>query len=469
MVNIQWYGAAGEVTGSKILVSNREEKILLDCGMWQGHKDEAYLKNKDFCDNIPEVDKVILSHAHIDHSGLLPALSRSGYSGPIYSTPATAKLCKHMLKDSAKVYLKELPTIAKMLKKKRDKTKVHSLYEESDVSRCLEQFSIVDYEESINISDTSSFSFYDSCHILGSASTRLEINNDGDPVKLWYTSDLGHDSSLLCNEPEIPLDINNIIIESTYGNRDRDINQDVYQEVMDYVNDAHRRGGRTVIPAFSVGRMQQMILIVHKLQELGLIPVIPVYVDSPLGVKVTHLHEVYESSLNRATINFFTERGLDPFNAHNINYITSPEDSKAVSESDEQCIVISASGMCEGGHIREHIKGMCGDKNSTILFVGYNAESTLGRRLQESNGSVNIDGKNFRVRCKVETIHGLSAHADLSYLTNYIKHIVDSNNIHNIFLVHGEVGSIKNFKNKLIEMGIETNIIIPKSGVSYKL
>lgn len=467
MSNIMFLGACNEVTGSKMIVESNNKKVMLDCGMVQGKKDYAYLKNKYFDEDTPRVDNCILSHSHIDHSGMLPSLVKHGFTGNIYSTPATRDLCNHMLKDSVTVFTKELPIISKLLRKKKIKEHVEPLYSIEDVESCMYKFKTVDYDIDTEISDGISFSLHDSCHILGSASMKINLEENGVSSKLWYTSDIGHDRGLLCNTPKTPLDVDYMVIETTYGNKKRE-EEDITQKIMRNINDAHKRGGRIVIPAFSVGRMQTMILIIHKLYLLGMIPEIPVYVDSPLGLKVTKLYEKYEEQVNEETIAFFRDKGLDPFEWNMIKYIKDMSDSMDVARSDEQCIVISASGMCEGGRVREHIKYVVGDKKSTVLFVGYNAHETLGRRLQECTGQVKIDNANYRVRCKIESVSGLSAHADLDYLVNYVIDVVANNSIKNIYLVHGDPDAVKNVKRVLNEKGI-TNVVIPELGKKYDL
>jgi len=468
MPKIEFYGACETVTGSKFIISNNDTKILLDCGMYQGRKDDAYLQNKEFVENIPYVDHCILSHAHIDHSGMLPPLvTNSGFIGRIYSTYPTLDLCRHMLKDSVAVFTKELPIISKMLKKRKIHTYVEPLYTIEDVDNCISRFTPINYGEEVTLSNKISFSLHDSCHILGSASIKVNIIENNIQHNVWYTSDIGHDKSLLSNTPIVPLGVNHLVIESTYGNKKRH-KEDVVQKVMEVINDATKRGGKIVIPTFSVQRMQTLLLIIHKLQIMGFIPNIPIYVDSPLGVKVTHLYEKYGDELNQEIINFFKENGFDPFTGPMINYVSDMTESKQLATSSDKMIILSASGMCEGGHIREHLKWTLPDKNSTILFVGYNAEGTLGRRIQDCSGSVNIDGLPYRVRSKVETIHGFSAHADLDYIIEYIENVVSSNAIKNIFLVHGDANAIKNVKNILNSKGI-TNVIIPELNKQYSL
>ena len=300
MSNIEFHGAVNEVTGSKFIVSDGKYKVMFDCGMHQGYKDIAYIKNKHFDENIPEVDDCVLSHAHIDHSGMLPSMVKNGYKGRIYATPPTRDLCRHMLKDSVNVFTKELPIISKILKKNRCKEQVYQLYEESHVDETISRFVQYKYNEVFKLGKNFSCSFHDSCHILGSASVKIDVTDHDVSHRIWYTSDLGHDSALLTNEPTIPQNIDYLIIESTYGNKERG-EEDVVQLTLEAINDAMKRGGRVIIPAFSVGRMQTMLLIVHKLHILGLIPNVPIYVDSPLGVKVTRLYEKYEEEINQET------------------------------------------------------------------------------------------------------------------------------------------------------------------------
>jgi len=468
MAYLEFLGACETVTGSKFIVSNSKKKILLDCGMVQGHKDDAYLENLEFSKNTPDVDYCILSHSHIDHSGMLPSLVKNGYTGPIYSTPATRDLCSHMLRDSVAVFTKELPVINRMLKKKKKHIQTSLLYTTDDVANCMEHFKTIPYDTQEELSEGIKVSLHDSCHILGSSSIRMDITEDNVNHRVWYTSDIGDDDSKLSHKLKTPQDIDYLIIESTYGNKKKREDEDIQQLMMDYIIDAYKRGGKLIIPAFSVARMQTIIVIIHKLHLMGLIPDIPVYVDSPLGVKVTKLYTKYEDLLNTDNLRYFTDTNIDPFNGEMIEYISSMDESTAIAQQTEPCIVISASGMCEGGHIREHLKYTVGDKNSTVLFVGYNAEGTLGRRLQESNGQATIDGKQYRVRCKIETIKGLSAHADIESLVNYVRDVVSTNDIKNIFLVHGEEDSIHNMKHRLNSLGI-TNVIIPKINTKYQL
>jgi len=467
MTKIEFLGAAQCVTGSKIKVTSNNVNVMMDCGASQGNPATSYLKNRAFDNNTPEIDYVLLSHAHHDHSGLLPNLVKRGYQGKIYATPPTFDLCRHMLKDSAEVSLKEVPLIRKMLKKMGDNTLVYPLYSNEDVDHCMNQFFPVKYDTEFKLNSKMSFSFHDSCHILGSASIKLNVEDNNINHRIWYTSDIGHKTQILSNEPSIPQDIDYLIIESTYGNKKRQ-ETDVYQAVINHVNDAYARGGKVLIPVFSVGRMQTLILILHKLHIMGLIPNINIYVDSPLGLKATSIYEKYSNEIKQETMDFFKHVRKDAFQDTMIRYITSSEESEALMNSDTPCIILSSAGMMQGGKIREHAKHIVEDKKSTVLFVGYNAIETLGRNLEQNNGEVTIDGEKFRVRCKVEKIDGFSSHGDLEFLISYIEGEVASNAIKQIFLVHGEPDACSNIKHILKQKGI-TNVVIPELGTQYKL
>lgn len=455
-----------DVTGSNILITSRNKSYQLDCGMVQGYKDISYLKNKEYYDNCFIPDYMILSHAHIDHSGNLPVLTKKGYTGKIYATPASTDLCRHMLKDSAKVASKEIPIISKTLRKHKNKTKVFPLYTEEDVEYCMKQFENVDYDIETKISDNVKFTFQDSCHILGSSSIKIDIK-EKTKHRIFYTADLGHNKSMVCNEPKIPQGIDYLICESTYGNKKRE-EEDVLQIVSEIVHDVYKRNGRLLIPAFSVGRMQNIILVLHKLSVLGIIPDMPIYIDSPLSVKVTDLYSKYEDQINDEIISFFRSRGLDPFKGKNIKYVESVEDTEMLLNTKHPCIILSSSGMADGGKIRCFIPGILEDKNSTLLQIGYAATNSTSRRIEENQGSVTIDGESYRVKCKLEKINSLSAHADQEYLVKYIKSCVENNYLKAIFLIHGDMIAKEKLKTILNECGIN-NIIIAEPNKIYNL
>ncbi len=468
MNSIRFYGAVDEVTGSKIEVTSWKDSVLMDCGSFQGHRDSSYLANKKFPEENINPNFVILSHAHIDHAGMIPALVKHGYSGNIYSTPATYDLCKHMLPDAAKVMEKDLPIISKMLARSGHKQNVDVLYDEKDVSDSLKQFVAVPYGEKVKLTEEIEFELTDNCHILGSASVKLTVDQKGRKHKIWYTSDLGHDKSILSNKPVYPQDITHLIIETTYGNKST-IPGDPVQALLDNIVMTYRRKGKIIIPAFSIHRMQTIILILHKLYRENALPNIPIYVDSPLGNKVTGLYGKYKDHLNEETMDYFTRQGLDPFVFDGLTYINDIADTMLVSKSSDPCIIISASGMCEGGMVRTYLKDNIQNSLNHVLLVGYSASGTLGRRLLEGrNEQVIIDGEKYIAKCQTTYIEGFSAHAYLDYLLDYVDKVAELNKLKKIYLIHGEPDAVRNVKNLLQERG-HKNIIIPKKGYEYKL
>lgn len=469
MPNLEFLGATQCVTGSKIIISDENTRVMMDCGASQGNKVESYKLNKEFNDNIPQnINSIIISHAHQDHVGLTPCMVKGGYKGKIYSTKATRDLSNYMLADSANVMLKELQILTRLMPKPKKGEELTVLYDEHDVNMTLCQFQTEDYEKDVELSKSVKFSFHDSCHILGSASIKLTATEHNIPYRVYYTSDLGHNRSILSNEPSAPQDIDYLIIESTYGNKAQDTNTDIYQEVMNVILSAYQRGGNVLIPAFSVARLQTILIIIHKLYVLGMIPFIPVYVDTPLGVKATSVYEKYIDELNDETMKFFKDKNINPFRSTLITYLAGGSDCLHLMDKEEPHIILSSAGMLGGGKIIEHAKNIIDDKKSTILFVGYNAHETLGRRIQENTGTVTIEGEKYNVRAKIETITGLSAHCDLNYLLTYIENCVSQNALKQIFLVHGEPESTANVKLELAKRNI-TNVTIAERNKVYKL
>jgi len=468
MNSIRFFGACEEVTGSKIEVSSWKNKVLMDCGSFQGHRDEAYLANKHFLEEEIHPDYVILSHAHIDHAGMLPALTKYGYSGPIYCTTATKDLCTYMLPDAAKVMEKDLPIIFNMLSKSGNKKNIEVLYDGKDVSKCLNQFSDVPYGEIIKLTDEIEFQLTDSCHILGSASIKLIVDHKGRKHKIWYTSDLGHDRSILSNKPVYPQDITHLIIETTYGNKERNL-IDPVQSLLDNIIMTYRRGGKVIIPAFTVHRMQTIIIILHKLYRENALPDMPIYVDSPLGNKVTNLYSKYQDTLNKETLDYFIRQGLDPYNFNKLTYVNDINDTNTISKSSDPCIIISASGMCEGGMILSYLKDNVQNHLNHVLLVGYTAQGTLGRRLLENrNAIVTIDGEKYTNSAQTTYIDGFSAHADKEFILDYVDKTSETNKLKQIYLIHGDQESVLNIKKELEKRG-HNNITIPKKGIAYKL
>jgi len=457
-MKIQFAGAAGgEVTGSKHLLMVNGKKILLDCGMFQGKRSEADEKNKNMPFDPSELDAVILSHAHIDHSGNLPILVKNGFNGPIYCTHATRDLCNYMLLDSAYIQESEIEWLKK--KKKNDGVEIEALYSVEDAEKALSLFHSVSYEHAFIVEDGVVASFYDAGHILGSALIHLIINDkeENKKLRLCFTGDLGRRGLAILRDPQ-PIPKTDILItETTYGNRLHSALQTVENDLAVIVNDVAKNGGKLIIPSFALERAQEIIYYLSLLKEKDKIPAIPIYIDSPLAGNVTEVFRSHPECFDKQTYKNFLAEGKDPFSGCDIHYTRNVEESKALNEKTGPMIIISASGMCEHGRILHHLKNNIEDHKSIVLIVGYQAEYTLGRKLVQGDSQVNIFGKSYNVNASVYVMDAFSAHADRSDLLEYIDRIED---LKKIFLVHGEKIQQDSFKIALHENGYD-NVYIP--------
>ena len=431
-MKIRFIGAACTVTGSMHLVEAGGKRVLLDCGLFQGRREEAYAKNRAFPFRPSELDAVILSHAHMDHSGNLPTLVKLGFRGDIYATPSTRDLCAVMLADSAHIQQADAGFLSE-----RGGQAVPPLYDDKDVAATMGRFKPVVYEITFRIGEGVQASFHDAGHILGSAGVVLEENADGRARRLGFSGDIGQRSQPLLNLPKPPPDVDALIMESTYGGRIHPPPEDRKRIFLDVLQRTARTGGKLIIPAFSVGRTQLLVYTLNELFDEGKLPSIPIYVDSPLSVNVTDVFRKHTEDLSpevRATL----AADPDPFGFERLTYIKSREESIALNRRPGPCVIISASGMCESGRILHHLKNSVEDERNTILFVGFQAHHTLGERLSQGAAEVRILGQTYRPRARVETIHGFSAHADGPELLAYAKSCAAGGRLKRIFLVHGE-------------------------------
>ncbi|MFA4890912.1 MAG: MBL fold metallo-hydrolase [Candidatus Gracilibacteria bacterium] len=452
MIKIQFCGAAKEVTGSKHLIEFKGKKILLDCGMFQGKRKEAAEKNSKFPFDPKKVDAVILSHAHIDHSGSLPMLVKQGFNGPIYSTFATRDLCNYMLMDSAYIQEREAEYL---LKEKKEV--VDHLYNADDAEKALELFHGVGYEHSFVVDEGIIACFYDAGHILGSALIHLMFydKDTKERLSLAFTGDLGRKGLPILRDPQIIQKTDVLICESTYGDRLHDAMQTISGEFAGIVNDVCKKGGKLIIPAFSLERTQEIVYHLNILTKDGKIPEIPIYVDSPLSGNVTEVFRGHPECFDKDVYKEFLENGDNPFGFGMLKYTRSVAESKALNDKPGPMIIISASGMCEHGRILHHLKNGIEDHRNAILIVGYQGENTLGRKLQDGESPVKIFGDSYNVKAKVHTIDAFSAHADRSDLLDYIHRV---KGVKKLFLVHGEEAGQKKFKEALEENGYEAYI-----------
>jgi metallo-beta-lactamase family protein len=468
MSNIQFYGAAEVVTGSKHLITtSKGKRILLDCGLFQGHLNNREELNHHFGFTPHDIDYVVLSHAHIDHSGLLPRLVNQGFRGIIFATPATISLCSIMLMDSAHIQTEE----AKYANKRRVKHNeplLEPLYNVLDVEKTLDLMVPVEYEEQITIDKGITLTLTDAGHLLGSAAVHLDITaSKGKKTKISYTGDIGrfNDQILRKPQPFRPCDV--LITESTYGNRLHPTPPDVEKELLRVIQETCVvNKGKLIIPAFSVDRTQDLIYTLDKFANAGLLPAIKVFVDSPLSVKATAVIRKHEECYNDEFLNYL-RNDPDPFGFKNLTYVSEVSESKSINNVKEPCIIISASGMAEAGRIKHHIKNNILNPKNTILMVGYCTPESLGGKLKSGAKEVRIFGEIYPVNARVVNMDYFSAHADYKEILTYLSH-QKTTKVKQIFVVHGEPDAQQSLKDKLEAVGY-SNVIIPAMGQKFDL
>ena len=433
-MKISFCGAAGTTTGSQHLLEVNGSKILLDCGLYQGRRDESTDRNRNFFFNPAEVDAVVLSHAHIDHSGNLPNLTVNGFAKNVYSTFATRDLCQIMLADSARIQTQD----SKWLNKKRRKKglpEIEPLYSEMDAENCLRQFVNIGYERTIPIADGVELTFIDAGHILGSAQVVLDIKENGKKSRLLFSGDVGRGDNTLLRDPVVADDIDYLIMESTYGGREHELPTQANDLLCEILNRALEKKGKIIIPSFAVERTQQLIYVLHELTDQGKIPEVPIFVDSPLAVNATEIFRIHPECFNQEVYDFLFEK-RNPFGFENLTMVRKVSESKKLNEKAAPAIIISASGMCEAGRILHHLRNSIEDRRNTVLFVGYCAEHTLGWKLRNNWKKVNILGDSFKLNAHVEILDSFSGHADQSELLDYFDAM--GGRKEKVFLVHGE-------------------------------
>ena len=474
-MKITFLGAAKTVTGSNFLVEAAGKKFLVDCGMYQGKASQELENSDPFLYNVDEIDFVLLTHAHIDHSARIPKLYNEGYRKPIYATKATCDLCSIMLPDSG--HIQETEIEWKNRKRKREgKPDLPPLYTAEDAYKCLELFEPVDYDDIVDITDEISIRFNDAGHMLGSAIIEIWATENGKTTKAVFTGDLGNNDLPLLDAPTMISNADYLIMESTYGNRLHIRNDDKAEMFLNIVSETLDNGGTVVIPSFAVGRTQEILYEIDRLkQEKGQDPEfakkyktimnVPVYVDSPLAISAT---EIFKKNTNlfEDEIQEKIKSGDNPLEFPGLQFTRTAEESKALNESTEPCIIISASGMCDVGRIKHHLKHNLWNPKSTILFVGYQAPGTLGRTIVEGAKKVKIFGEEIAVNARVEYIEGYSGHADQEWLLNFVYSF--TNQPKHIFLVHGEPEGQEVLKQK-IEENPGTKVTIPEFGQSFEL
>jgi len=465
-MKIHFYGAARTVTGSMHLVEVNNHKLLLDCGLFQGRRKETYQRNRTFPFLPTEIDAVILSHAHIDHSGNLPNLVKQGYSGPIYTTNATAHLDNIMLLDSGYIHEKDAEYLNKKLLK-QGKPLIEPLYTKDDAGRVAPLFNCVRYKESFEPVPGVKAHLVDAGHILGSAAVVLDITENGKTSRLWFSGDIGRPGLQLIKDPILPDNADFLIMESTYGDKEKRDLDSTFIEFREVLQRTIARNGRIIIPAFAVGRTQELVYYLHQMVEAGDIPSIPVFVDSPLAIRASQVFREHPECFDKETRDFISgDKHHAALDFEGLKYTLSVEESKAINFTKPPFVVISASGMAETGRILHHLKNHVEDSRNTILIVSWQAPHTLGRRLADGEKQIKIFGEVYHRRAEVVTINGFSAHAGQQLLLDYAQ--AAGKSLKKVFLVHGEPRGAEPLMEKLKAGGI-MDVVYPERGAVFEL
>lgn len=447
-MRINFHGAAHTVTGSQHLLEINGAKLLLDCGLFQGRRADTYERNLNFKYKPREVDAVILSHAHIDHAGNLPNLAKQGFEGPIYATRATADLASLMIRDSGHIQESDAEFVNKK-RARRGEPPIEPLYTQQDAEAVAGMFKGVDYVEAFEPIPGVIARFYEAGHILGSAGVSLEIEEKGRKIRLWFSGDIGRYKLPLLRDPVLPDAADYMIMESTYGDKPHRDPESAYTEFRDVVKRTVERSGKVIVPAFAVGRTQELVYNLNQMMSDGDVPRVPVYVDSPLAVNATVIFKRHPECFDDETRKFVMESRHPALDFKMLTYVKSVDESKALNERKEPMIIISASGMAETGRILHHLKNNIENPKNTVCIVSWQAPHTLGRRLADREKQVKIFGEVYNRKCDVATIGGLSGHAGQDLLVKYAMGVKDS--VKQIFLVHGEEKQAMTLKGLLSE------------------
>lgn len=465
-MKITFLGAAGEVTGSQHLIETSHRRILLDCGFFQGHRAESRRKNETLLCAPKSLDAVILSHAHIDHCGNLPQLYRQGFRGPVFSTDATADVAELMLLDSARIQQEDAEYLSRRLQGSHPP--IEPLYDVEDVEGLMRLFNPCLFDEWITLADDVRLRFSPAGHILGSAITELDLRDGAARKRIAFTGDLGRRDMPLLKDPALLHDGADVLIcESTYGSRIHPHAQDLKTLLLNIIQEAQLRGGRVVIPAFALGRTQQIVYFLNDLFNEGLLPKLPIYVDSPLATRVTQLFQRYQHTLD-ADVQAVLTHDPDPFGFHNLIYVRNQQESMALNDRKGPFVVISASGMCESGRVVHHLKHAVSDPVNTVLLMGYQAPHTLGWHIARHEPFVKIVHREYPLRAQVLQLDGLSAHADASDLKWWFQESTRSAHFGQVFLVHGEPESSQALAQTIRDY-CDEEPIVPKYRESFEI
>lgn len=470
-MKITFWGAAQTVTGSMHEVHVNGERYLLDCGLYQGRRREAFERNSHFPFSPASVNAVLLSHAHIDHSGNLPTLVKDGYTGPIYATPATADLCEKMLADSAYLQEKDALFVNKRLERRKKidavtgNGAVEPLYSIENAESVMPLFRRTSLHTPVEVGRGVTYRTLDAGHMLGSTAMLLDIQEPQRKITLAFSGDVGRVNLPVIPDPELVPPAEYLIMESTYGDRLHKDMGVVSDKLADIINRTCARGGKIIVPAFAVGRTQQLVLLLHQLAEAKRIPNIPIFVDSPLAVNVTEVFRKHSEGFDAET-QAFLDRGEDPFGFARLRYVRDVSESKALNDLRGPFVVISASGMCEAGRILHHLRNNIENPRNTVLITGFQAENTLGRKIVDKMPEVAIFGEPMQLRAEVAKLNELSGHADQHELLAWMRPMLTT--LKKVFLVHGEPSQSRALQ-KVIQQMYGLDAVVPARGESFAL
>jgi len=467
-MKIKFIGAAREVTGSKhLLVTDKGKKILLDCGMFQGKGLETDAMNRNIMVEPSEIDCIILTHAHIDHSGLIPYFYKRGFRGSVICTPATRELCSIMLPDSG--FIQENDTHWFNKKRSRQGLRhVEPIYTEKDARECMELFITTEVNRRFYIDNNISVKFYNTGHMLGSACATIMVDENGEVTRIGYTGDIGRDSNYLLRPPAAFEQCDYIITESTYGDRLHKDKKGAEEELLHIIHHTCvEKKGKLIIPSFAIGRTQEIVYILNNFYNEGKLPRIPVFVDSPLATNATTIFKMHLDQFNRDVAKVL-EFDDDPFGFNSLRYITDVNKSKALNTIKQPCIIISASGMMEAGRVKHHLANSIDNPKNSVLSVGYCAPTTLGARIVAGEKDISIFGMPHKVNAEVFSIDAFSGHGDYKEMAEYLK-CQNPDKVKKVFVVHGEEQVQRKYAGYLKKNNGFKNIVIPEPGESFKI